>query len=86
MIGLVCFVGFFAFRLSILSILRWLMAAPEAARKVADDWTNKALKDGFPTLWERQLRFALQIVAYLSLFLGWSITLIVLTLPVNLLI
>jgi hypothetical protein len=48
-LGLLFCVMFFAFRLSILSVLRWFAAVPEASRRFADDWVMRARKAEYGT-------------------------------------
>ena len=70
--GILAFMAGFAIRLSILSISSWLVGVPEAARRVAEDWTGRAIEAGVPPLWQRQVQRAYEVVAYLSFFAGWT--------------
>ena len=74
-LGLLFHVIFYTFRISILLILRWRGAVPEASRRFADDWVARAKTAGFPSVWEPELRGAFFILAFLSFYLGWTFAL-----------
>jgi hypothetical protein len=59
---------------STVGIIAAVMGVPETAGKMADDWKNRSLKAGFPSLWDRQLRFCLEVLACATIFAGWSVT------------
>src|SRR5688500_14452492 len=74
-LGLMFCVMFFAIRVSVLSVLQWFGAVPEASRRLADDWAMRARKAGFPSIWHGELRGAFLVLAFLSFYLGWAFTL-----------
>src|SRR5687767_12245848 len=44
---------------------------PETAEKMSDDWVRRALQDGFPYLWERQLKKCFYAIAALTIIGTW---------------
>ncbi len=45
-------------------------------KDLAEHWVEEALANGFPTIWERQLRTCFRILAGMSVLSGWAIILV----------
>lgn len=46
---------------------------PPAVRTISEEWLNRAIDAGFPTIWERQLRFVLRSLVVLTMLFGWIV-------------
>jgi hypothetical protein len=46
---------------------------PPAVRTIAEEWMQRAIRAGFPTIWERQLRFILRSLVILTMLFGWVV-------------
>lgn len=59
----------------ILSVLALFRGMGSVADTVAERWLENALANGFPTLWERQLRYTFKTLARLTIITGWTMLL-----------
>lgn len=46
---------------------------PPAVRTISEEYLQRAIKAGFPTIWERQLRFMLRTLVILTMLFGWIV-------------
>jgi hypothetical protein len=46
---------------------------PPAVRTISEEYLQRAIKAGFPTIWERQLRFILRMLVILTMLFGWIV-------------
>jgi hypothetical protein len=46
---------------------------PPAVRTIADVWLERAIRAGFPTIWEDRLRFVLRTLAFATIVAGWIV-------------
>src|SRR5688572_28547405 len=46
---------------------------PPAVRTISEEWPKRAIDAGFPTVWERQLRFVLRSLVILTMLFGWIV-------------
>jgi hypothetical protein len=47
---------------------------PKTAEKMSDEWVRRALQDGFPYLWERQLKKCFYAIAVLTTIGTWLLS------------
>jgi hypothetical protein len=64
----------FTIGLSVLGFLAIWQGIPNVVRGVAREWTERAIRAGFPRIWEVQLYGFFCIVAFLSVVVGWLAT------------
>lgn len=55
----------------VVAIIGITAGVPSRARVLADIWTEKAIRLGFPTLYAPQLRNTLLVAAFCEMVLGW---------------
>jgi hypothetical protein len=46
---------------------------PPAVRTISEEYLQRAIKAGFPTIWESELRFILQTLVVLTMLFGWIV-------------
>lgn len=46
---------------------------PPAVRNISEEWLQRAIRAGFPTIWESQLRFILRTLVILTMLFGWIV-------------
>ncbi|MCI0529404.1 MAG: hypothetical protein L0Y56_18345 [Nitrospira sp.] len=46
---------------------------PSAVRTISEEWLQRAIRAGFPTIWESQLRFVLRSLVILTMLFGWIV-------------
>lgn len=46
---------------------------PPAVRTISEEYLQRAIKAGFPTIWERQLRLILRTLVILTMLFGWIV-------------
>jgi hypothetical protein len=63
-----------AFRLVILALVS-AFQGPNTVNKIADEGVKRAKENGFPFMWERELRFLFQVLASFALVFGWGVIL-----------
>src|SRR5258708_5760703 len=56
---------------SLTAVASFWVGIPKAANQIADDWLDRAVRAGWPTIWDRQLRRILLVVAFATIVLGW---------------
>lgn len=47
------------------------VGVPQATKRIADEWVNRAIASGFPTIWDRRLFYTIRILAFLTIVAGW---------------
>jgi hypothetical protein len=70
---LVLSVGGLTIKTAALSIVSAYVGLPESVRRTADEWTARAIRANFPSIWENQLRFCFEVLASYTIFSGWAI-------------
>ncbi len=59
--------------------VNWLIACfwifwggvPGRVSVIANQWVDRAVVDGFPTIWDRRLYQVLWVIAFVTIFVGW---------------
>ena len=46
---------------------------PQAVKTISEEYLQRAIAAGFPTIWERQLRFILRMLVILTMLFGWIV-------------
>ena len=46
---------------------------PPAVTTISEEWLQRAIKAGFPTIWESQLRSVLRILVIFTMIFGWVV-------------
>ena len=59
--------------LSFMAVASIWVGVPNAARQIANDWLDRAIRAGWPTKWDRQLYYALLVVAYMTIVAAWVV-------------
>lgn len=62
-----------AILLSLTAVASFWIGIPNAAGQIADNWLDRAVRAGWPTLWDRQLRRVFLVVAFMTIVLGWIV-------------
>jgi uncharacterized membrane protein len=57
----------------ILTVASIWSGIPPAVRTISEEWLQKAIRAGFPTIWESQLRFVLRSLVILTMLFGWIV-------------
>ena len=61
------------FWMVILTVASIWSGIPSAITTISEEWLQAAIKAGFPTIWERQLRFVLRSLVVLTMLFGWVV-------------
>lgn len=59
--------------LIITSALSFWSGIPQTTDRIANEWLDRAVANGFPTIWDRRLYFTFRILAFAMILLGWVI-------------
>jgi hypothetical protein len=59
---------------TLMSLAAFWSGIPTAANQIADYWLEEAIKAGWSTLYDRQLRAVLLVLAYAGLVGGWLLS------------
>src|SRR5574341_200420 len=46
---------------------------PQTTDRIANEWLDRAVAAGFPTVWDRRLYFTFRILAFAMIIVGWVI-------------
>jgi hypothetical protein len=46
---------------------------PPAVRTISEEWLQRAIRAGWPTIWEDELRSVLQALVILTMLFGWIV-------------
>lgn len=57
--------------LTLVTVASFWVGIPNAVNQIADDWLDRAVRAGFPTLWDTRLRRIFLVVGYGTIVLGW---------------
>ena len=57
--------------LILITLASFWVGIPNAVNQIADDWLDRAVRAGFPTLWDTRLRRIFVIVGYGTIAAGW---------------
>ncbi len=49
------------------------VGVPQATHRIADELITRAVAAGFPTIWSDELYYAIRIVAFITIVVGWVI-------------
>ncbi|MBE0649911.1 MAG: hypothetical protein IH595_03620 [Bacteroidales bacterium] len=47
------------------------VGVPQATNRIANEWIERAVAAGFPTIWDEKLYYTIRIVAFLTIVVGW---------------
>ncbi len=47
------------------------VGVPQATHRIADEWIQRAVAAGFPTIWDSKLYYTIRIVAFITIVVGW---------------
>ena len=57
----------------ILTVASIWSGIPPAVRTISEEWLQRAIRAGFPTIWESRLRFVLRSLVILTMLFGWIV-------------
>lgn len=57
----------------LVSMSAFWVGVPQATDQMADEGMRRATEAGVPTIWSRELYFAIRVVAFLAILVGWII-------------
>lgn len=63
----------YCLKLAATSLVATLKGFPPTIRAIANDWVDKAIRAGFPSLYARELYYLFCVVATAMLVAGWVI-------------
>ena len=46
---------------------------PPAVSTISEEWLQRAIRAGWPTIWENRLRFVLRSLVILTMLFGWIV-------------
>ncbi len=55
------------------AVVTFWAGVPTRTERIANEWLDRAVKDGFPTQWDRQLYWTLRIWAWVTIIVGWIV-------------
>jgi len=61
----------FTLKLMLTAISSLWVGVPQATHRIADEWIDRAVAAGFPTIWDRKLYYTIRIVAFITIVVGW---------------
>ena len=53
------------------SVFTFWRNTPQTVERIANEWLDRAVDNGFPTRWARQLYFVFYYLAWAMIILGW---------------
>lgn len=59
--------------LVLITTVSFWVGIPNAVSQIADEWLDRAVHAGFPTLWDSRLRRIFLVVGYGTIALGWIV-------------
>ena len=62
---------FFAGRLIAVAVISLWIGVPTALNNIADEWLDRAVIAGFPTIWDRQLYYVFWALGLVTVVIGW---------------
>jgi len=57
----------------ILTVASIWSGIPSAVRTISEEWLQRAIRAGWPTIWESQLRSVLRSLVILTMLFGWIV-------------
>lgn len=53
------------------SVISFWSGVPTMVDRIANDWLDRAVHAGFPTIWDRRLYYTFYCLAFLMVIVGW---------------
>lgn len=65
----------FVFTISLMAtwVVSFWGGVPRAVGRISDDWLDRAIHAGFPTIWDRNLYQVLWVLAFATIVIGWVV-------------
>jgi len=63
----------FMVNLIMTSLLSFWGGVPQKTEQIANEWLDRAVANGVPTAWDRQMYFTFRVVAFAMIVVGWVI-------------
>ena len=57
----------------LMSVFAFWTGVPQTTERIANEWLDRAVAAGFPTVWDRRMYFTFRVVAFAMIVLGWVI-------------
>ena len=61
------------FWIVLLTVVSIWSGIPPAVRTISEEWLQRAIRAGWPTIWESRLRFVLRSLVILTMLFGWIV-------------